>query len=124
MIETGTGDTERLLTAVRETTPDGTALYPLLSGVKIATMWIRLLAHPGDARITGLDTLPVAVDVQVRKVTEYLGVTATRGMDLDTARSLIQAAWHREVAEYGAVGPPGIDGTGDALDPALWFFAK
>jgi hypothetical protein len=46
--------------------------------------------HPGDATIANLEILPVAVDVQVRKVTEYLGVTMTRGLGLDDARPLIQ----------------------------------
>jgi hypothetical protein len=124
VVGTGDGDTATLLAAVRAETPSGTPLYPLLRGEKISTMWVRLLAHPGGASIRGLAGLPVAVDVQVRKVTEYLGVAATAGLQLDFARPLIQAAWRRQVAEYGAVGPQPIDGTSGALDPALWFFAK
>jgi hypothetical protein len=124
VIDTGTGDTGTLLVVVRSTSPDGTPKYPLLSGEKIATMWVRLLAHPGGAHIAGLEALPVAVDVQVRKITEYLGVAETMGMDLETARPLIQAAWRRHVEEHGAAGPETIRGTGGALDPALWFYAK
>ena len=123
-IEDGEGDAPELLAAVKTATPGGSARYPLLRGEKIATMWVRLLAHPGDAAVANLEQVPVAVDVQVRKVTEYLGVADTHTMELDKARPLIQRAWHREVAEYGAVGPPRIDGTCSALDPALWFFAK
>jgi hypothetical protein len=71
-----------------------------------------------------LDALPVAVDVQVRKITEYLGVADTGDLDLNDARPLIQEAWARDVAEHGAAGPTVLDGTAAALDPALWFWAK
>jgi dihydrofolate reductase len=62
--------------------------------------------------------------VQVRKVTEYLGLTATHGWPLEEARPVIQAAWRQQVDEFGAdaAGPP--KDTCAALDPALWFFGK
>lgn len=61
VVETGVGDTETLLAALHATSEGGSALYPLLRGTKIATMWVRLLAFPGGATISGLETLPVAV---------------------------------------------------------------
>jgi hypothetical protein len=85
-------------------------------------MWVRMLAAPGDARITNLDVLPVAVDVQVRKVTEYLGVTDTGGQPLEMVRSTIQDAWRRLAPS--ADGPSVLAGTGAALDPAVWFYGK
>lgn len=123
-IYAGYGRTTELLTQVREATSAGSPRFPLLKGEKIATMWIRLLAYPGGAHIDELEKLPVAVDVQVRRVSEYLGVANTRGMSLNDARPAIQAAWFAQVKEFGAVGPDSIDGTSAALDPALWFFAK
>jgi hypothetical protein len=87
-------------------------------------MWVRMLAHPGRSHVASLAVLPVAVDVQVRKVSEYLSVTDTGDLDLDVARPVIQAAWSRDVAEDGAEGPGLLDGTAAALDPALWFWAK
>jgi hypothetical protein len=87
-------------------------------------MWVRMLAYPGGARVSSLDAVPVAVDVQVRKVTEYLGVTDTGNTDLDIARPLIQAAWAQDVSAEGTLGPPGLDDSAAALDPALWFWAK
>ena len=87
-------------------------------------MWVRILTYPGGAHISGLEHLTVAVDVQVRKITEYLGVTATKGRQLEAVRAEIQDAWRRRVSEEGASGPPGIEDTGGALDPALWFYAK
>ena len=87
-------------------------------------MWIRLLAFPGGARISSISVLPVAVDVQVRKVSQYLGVTATEGEDLEAVRGRIQRAWQAGVDVGEAVGPEGIAGTAAALDPALWFFAE
>jgi len=120
----GIGDAEELLRSLHVTTESGAPCFPLLRGPKIGLMWVRMLAVPGGARITGLETLFVAVDVQVRKVTEYLGVTATHGQDLERARRLIQETWAADVQRYGAEGPPTIANTAAALDPALWFFAK
>ena len=33
-------------------------------------MWVRMLAVPGSERTASLEVVPVAVDVQVRRVTE------------------------------------------------------
>ena len=85
-------------------------------------MWARMLVAPGGATLANFDVIPVAVDVQVRKVTEYLGVTDTGGVDLEAARGPIQAAWRTGASEV--VGPPGLAGTTAFLDPILWFFAK
>ena len=120
----GVGDARVLLEALAATSAGGTDRFPLLRGPKVGPMWIRMLAHPGAATITSIDVLPVAVDVQVRKVTEYLGVADSVGLDLETARPVIQQAWAEVVAAGGAVGPPAIDGSAAALDPALWFWGK
>jgi len=118
----GRGDAMQLLEDLNGTTQAGQPWFPYLSGPKVSVMWVRLLAAPGGAAITGLDQLPVAVDVQVRRVSEYLGVAETGGMALEKARPLIQQAWR--TASDEAIGPTGISGTGAALDPALWFFGK
>ena len=120
----GKGDARELLGALQATTDAGSDRFPFLRGPKIGPMWVRMLAHPGRAAITSLEVLPVAVDVQVRKVSEYLGVTATEGLDLEAARPVIQRAWESDVRQHGAVGPPHLDGTAAALDPALWFYGK
>ena len=69
--------------------------FPELRGDKISLMWIRMMAEPGKARIRRhLDAVPVAVDVQVRRVTENLGVTDTRGPKLNNRiKKEIQNAW-------------------------------
>lgn len=123
-IDNGHADARDLLAELATTSPAGTPLFPLLSGPKIANLWIRLLAHPGRAKINSLDIVPVAVDVQVRKVTEYLGVTDTGGALLDDVRGVIEATWSDDVMSHGASGPPGLGGTPGALDPALWFYGK
>ena len=64
-------------------------------------IWVRMLAYPGGAVIEGLDAMTVAVDVQVRKVTEYLGVTDTSALELDDARPRIQSAWATDVSKHG-----------------------
>lgn len=122
LITDGVGDAHELLAAVRTTRPLGQAWFPFLSGPKIAVMWLRILAWPGGARIENLEALPVAVDVQVRKVTEHLDVTRTQGLALDDARPTIEAAWQHAAAYADA--PPVLKGTAAAIDPALWFFGK
>lgn len=123
-IEEGTGDALELLAALDSTGPLGEALFPLLRGPKIGTVWVRILAHPGGAELSSLHRLPVAVDVHVRRVTERLAVTATADQPLDRARVLIQEAWLQDVNEGGAAGPGNLAGTCAALDPALWLVGK
>ncbi len=120
----GQGDAEKLLRARTTKTASGTSRLPYLAGPKVGPMWIRMLAWPGNADITSLSALPVAVDVQVRKITEYLGVADTGSLDLDEARRIIQDAWQLEIVDGGTIGPPQLGGTAAALDPALWFYAK
>jgi hypothetical protein len=123
-IHAGRADAVDLRAELWRTSPGGSPLFPLLSGPKIGPLWIRLLSYPGGAAISSLETVPVAVDVQVRKVTEYLGVTDTGGLSLDDARPVIQQTWAADVARHGAAGPAGLANTPGALDPALWFYAK
>jgi hypothetical protein len=73
----GDGDARAILRAAGATSPAGIPMFPLLRGPKISRLWIRELAYPGGADLTELEAIEVAVDVQVRKVTEYLGVTDT-----------------------------------------------
>ena len=111
----GRGDARELIDAVQARSQAGSDRFPLLRGPKIRAMWVRVLAHPGGARIDNLDVLPVAVDVQVRKVTENLGVTDTIDEPIESVRDLIQRAWARDVAQHGAEGPDAIADTPAAL---------
>lgn len=121
----GEGDVVVLEDEVTHAFHNRTACFPLLRGPKIASVWIRTLAYPGRAAIRRLEQLPMGVDVQVRKVTEYLGVTDTRGKPLGQAvRDTIQQAWARLLAVGDAEGPEPLRGTPAALDAALWFYAK
>ncbi len=122
----GTGDTAALLDAVKSTTHTEGSLFPFLKGPKVSLIWVRMLVYPGRAKISNLVMLPVAVDVQVRKVTEYLGLTNTKGQPLNQqVRKTIQDAWHRTIEIGGALAPPGgssmLNDTAAALDPAVWF---
>ncbi len=118
----GHGDASQILADVNATTPEGQPWYPYLSGPKVSAMWIRMLAAPGNTALKNIQAIPVAVDVQVRKVTENLGITETRGMDLESVRPIIQSAW--AVGAPRAVGPDILAGTCAAIDPAVWFFGK
>lgn len=75
---------------------------------------------PGEAAITNIAQLPVAVNVQTRKLSEYLGVTNTGHLPEREALPRIEQAWRRAASD--AAGPDPIAGTGAALDPALWFY--
>lgn len=124
VIDAGAGDAGELLRDLKSCDDGGRARFPLLRGPKIGPMWIRMMANPGRARINRIEVIPVAVDVQVRKATENLGVTATRRLPLRQAKPVIQQAWKDAVSEAGITGPTGIEGTCAALDPALWYFGK
>ncbi|MCY3746815.1 MAG: hypothetical protein OXH05_11350 [Acidobacteria bacterium] len=125
VVETGRGDARDLLSDLRSCDPTGATRYPELRGQKIGPMWVRMMAEPGGARIHRLEVVPVAVDVQVRRVTENLGIAATAALPLDKAKPRIQEAWFAAVAaSRGIAGPERIRNTCAALDPALWFFGK
>ena len=125
VVETGRGDARELLRDLRSHDSTGATRYPELRGPKIGPMWVRMMAWPGGAKIHRLEIVPVAVDVQVRRVTENLGIAATAALPLDKAKPRIQKAWFAAVAAAsGTAGPERIRNTCAALDPALWFFGK
>ena len=98
VVDSGDGDAEELLRDVRSRDSRGPR-YPELRGDKIRLMWVRMMAEPGKAEIRRLETVPVAVDVQVRRVTENLGVTNTYGPELNNRiKKQIQQAWSDGVA--------------------------
>ena len=121
VIEKGKGDARKLRADLRSKR-DGKDRFPLLRGPKIAPMWVRIMAAPGGAVISNMESIPVAVDVQVRRVTENLGVTDTRGLPLRRVKRRIQSAWQEAVSAAHFGGPDQIAGTSAALDPALWLF--
>jgi hypothetical protein len=120
----GRGDARVFLNALQDIDARGAPRFPLLRGPKVGPMWVRMLAYPGSAAITSIGIIPVAVDVQVKKLTEYLGVARTHGQSLEMIRRSIQETWAEDVRRHGAEGPPPIANTAAALDPALWFFGK
>jgi hypothetical protein len=121
----GVGDAVELLSYLTTAhSAGGSERFPYLSGPKVGPMWVRMMAYPGGGHVARMSTIPVAVDVQVRRVTENLGVTDTRGRPLEEVRDTIQDAWFRRVAGDGADGPGALAGTCAALDPALWYFGR
>lgn len=124
VVDSGAGDARELLEELRSVDDNRQSRFPMLRGPKVGPMWVRIMANPGGAEISSMDTIPVAVDVQVRRTTENLGVTDTMGLRLKEAKPLIQSVWRTAVADAGIGGPPGIADSSAALDPALWFFGK
>ena len=64
----------------------------------------------------------MAVDVQVRTVAEYLGVTEMSGLDLEDVRETIVHSWARDVAEQAPPDPTAWR-IRQGPDPALWSYA-
>ncbi len=125
VIDDGVGDARELLKELQSRDRAGRTRFPMLRGPKIGPMWVRMMASPGGAKISHMDTVPVAVDVHVRRVTENLGVTDTRGRKLNNeTKREIQSAWRAAVTATSIGGPSRIRNTCAALDPALWFFGK
>lgn len=124
VIDHGVGDAEESLKDLRNRDHTGRNRFPMLRGSKIGPMWVRMIVAPGGAKIDRIDIIPVAVDVQVRRVSENLRVTDTQGLTLSEAKPIIQCAWQKAVAMANIGGPSGIAGTCAALDPVLWFFGK
>ncbi len=124
VIDHGSGEARELLSDLKSPDDNGRARFPMLRGPKIGPMWVRMMANPGRAVIDRIEIIPVAVDVHVRRATENLGVTATRGRTLAKAKPIIQETWTNGVSEADIAGPAGIEGTCAALDPALWFFGR
>lgn len=124
VIDCGRGDAEELLKALKSRDKMGRSRFPLLRGPKIGPMWVRIMANPGGAEIERIKKIPVAVDVQVRRATENLGIAPTQGLKLRDAKPIIQDACHKAVAKTDIGGPPRIAGTSAALDPVLWFYGK
>ena len=123
VIDHGVGDAEELLVDLKTVDQTGGSRFPMLRGPKVgADVDADASENPGGARIDRIDSIPVAVDVHVRRVSENLGVTNTRGRSLRASKPVIQSAWRQAVAKAAIGGPPGIEGTCAALDPALWFF--
>ncbi len=118
----GDGDAHALRLAVTASSGAEGPLFPLLRGPRTSVVWIRALVVPGEAVITNLAQLPVAVNVQTRKLSEYLGVTNTGDLPDREALPRIEQAWCRAASD--AAGPEPIAGTRAALDPALWFYGK
>ena len=123
-VDDGIGDVEELRRDLQRKDTQRDPRFPMLQGPKIGPMWVRMLAYPGGAKIVNLDTITVAVDTHVRRVTENLGVSDTRDMPLERAKPVIQSVWRAAVAATKIGGPEGIADSCAALDQALWVFGK
>jgi hypothetical protein len=121
----GEGDAAELLAALDEIDPEtGAKRFPLLCAPRTAARWIRMLAVPGKARIAHLARLPLTVDASVRRATECLGISQTRGLPLEDVRAPISDLWWEDVDALGTAGPPELEDTAAALEPALTFMGR
>ena len=104
--------------------------FPLLRGEKIGSVWIRIMANPGGARIVPADAMAVGVDVQVRRVTRNLGLLedgqAVADLETDDGSrdADIRRLWRDAAGRADIQGPLGVGRGAGALDPALWFFGR
>ena len=125
VIDGGVGNAVELLEDLRGCDRTGNPWFPLLHGPKIGPMWARIMANPGGARISNMETVLVAVDTHVRRLTQDFGVTDTpKCRSAEQAGRAIQSFWKKAVGAVDIGGPARIAGTCAALDPALWYFGK
>ncbi|MBI2705886.1 MAG: hypothetical protein HYX32_11450 [Actinobacteria bacterium] len=121
----GTADAGELLAELSGPLPAGSrALVPGLASRAAAIRFVRMLVFPGRSSVAGVESLPVVVDANVRRVTEFLGLTNTGGSRLVDAVPLIEALWFAAVASQPPAGPPELAGTALALDQALSFHGR
>ncbi|MYI85257.1 MAG: hypothetical protein F4081_00345, partial [Dehalococcoidia bacterium] len=122
-INDGMGDATKVFRSL-DTVAGGKARFPLLSGPKTKSLWMRLMVAPGKSRLGNLRHIPLAVDVHVRRATERLGVCDTQDASTELARAAIQGEW-LDVADMADIDAPlRLGGSCLALDPALWVLGK
>ena len=73
VIDAGCRDACELPQDLKSRDAHGKSRLPMLRGPNIIPMWIRVVAHPGRARITQVESIPVAVDTPVRRGHRKLG---------------------------------------------------
>ncbi len=117
-------DAKHLLEDLGTRGEDGDNRFPNLSGQKTGSVWIRMLASPGGAKILHLDRLPVTVDSYVGLATENLGMTRKSSLDPNKDAAYIQSVWQSAVSNSDFEAPEEIRNTCAGLDPALSFFSK
>lgn len=104
--------------------------FPLLRGKKIGTVWIRIMANPGGARIDPVEAMTVGVDVHIRRLTGNLGLLgdrqaiATKDADEGNLDAELRRIWFDAANQADFEGLPGIGRGAGAVDPALWFFGR
>ena len=103
---------------------DGESRFPILSGPKTSSAWIRMLANPGSAKILHMDRLPVTVDSYVVQATENLGIAKKESLDPNKDAAYVQTVWQSAVSNADFDAPEEIKNTCAGLDPALSFFSK
>ncbi len=117
-------DVKKLIKDLGTRAEDGSNRFPLLSGPKTSSVWLRMLASPGGANITHLDTLPVSVDQQVSRATINLGLVKSDKLSSTPEAQYIQSVWRSALATVDFEAPEGVRNTCAGLDPALSFFSK
>ena len=119
-----TVDAKNLLKDLGTRAEDGTNRFPLLSGQKTGSVWLRMLSSPGGAKIAHLDRLPISVDSYVTQATENLGMAKKDNLDPTKDAAYIQSVWQSAVSGADFEAPEGIRNTCAGLDPALSFFGR
>jgi hypothetical protein len=109
-------DAGRLLTRLRE----GKG-FPYLGGAKIAPMYVRIVHH-NVRPLDNIDALPVAIDSQVRNVTEYLFTELAPSLvaNHDVTIDAVRAFWEQcaRLESFRTVGEAPL--TGERIDRPLW----
>lgn len=117
-------DVKNLLKDLGTRGDDGRNRFPLLSGRKTGSIWIRMLSSPGGAKIAHLERLPITVDSYVSRATENLSMAKKDNLDPTKDAAYIQSVWQSAVSSAEFEAPEAIRNTCAGLDPALSFFSR
>lgn len=117
-------DVKNLLDDLSTRSEEGENRFPILSGAKASSIWLRMLVNPGGAKISHLDRLPVNVDSFVSKATDNLGMSKKSNLDSNKDAEYIQSVWKSAISTADFEAPEGFSNTCAGLDPALSFFSK
>ncbi len=117
-------DARKLLKDLSAADSSGTRRFPLLGGAKAGLMWLRIMATAGGAQITRIESVPIAVNAHIKRLTANLGMSKKDSENAAAESSYIQSVWKSaaDAADFDAPAP--LNGTCLALEAALTFMGR
>ncbi len=117
-------DARKLLKDLSAADSSGAKRFPLLGGAKAVLMWLRIMATVGRAQITRIESVPVAVNAHIKRLTVNLGMSKKEGESASAEASYIQSVWKSAADSTDFDAPAPLGGTCIALEAALTFMGR